>query len=242
MTISFVVPAFNEEKLLPRALQAIRSAAAAFEERGWEWECIVCDNNSTDRTPQIARELGATVVFEPVNQIARARNAGAAAARGDWLLFIDADSAPTPELLRDAADVMAAGDVVFVGAVVQFDAAVSRSAAFAVGMWNRLSRLLGWMAGSFVLVEAAAFRTVSGFSQTLYAGEEVDLSRRLKRLARRQGRRAAILHRHPLLSSARRMQLYSVREVGGFVLRAVLRPWNTTASRKHCRMWYDGRR
>ena len=75
MRVSVVIPAFNEEKLLPASLAAIRAAAAAFEFRGWTWECVVCDNNSTDGTAACARAAGATVVFEPVNQIGRARDA-----------------------------------------------------------------------------------------------------------------------------------------------------------------------
>ena len=57
--------------------QKPKSAANAFTQRGWDFELIVCDNNSTDRTAEIARAAGATVEFEPVNQIARARNSGA---------------------------------------------------------------------------------------------------------------------------------------------------------------------
>ena len=101
MKISIVVPAFNEEQLLPASLKAISDASAAFTEAGWTTELIVCDNNSTDRTAEIAAAAGAIVVFEPVNQISRARNAGAARATGDWLLFIDADSFPTRELFAD---------------------------------------------------------------------------------------------------------------------------------------------
>ncbi len=81
MRISVVVPAFNEERLLGATLEAIRTAARAFDDRGG-WELIVCDNNSTDRTAGIARAAGARVVFEPHNQISRARNRGAAAASG----------------------------------------------------------------------------------------------------------------------------------------------------------------
>src|SRR5215472_7376876 len=93
--VSIVIPAFNEERLLGDSLGKIKLAAKAFENCGWETELIVCDNNSTDRTAEIARAAGATVVFEPVNQIARARNCGAAAAIGDWLVFVDADSHPS---------------------------------------------------------------------------------------------------------------------------------------------------
>ena len=106
MKLSVVVPAFNEERLLAGSLAAIRAALRAFDQAGWTCELIVCDNNSTDGTAGIARAAGARVVFEPVNQIARARNAGAAQASGEWLLFVDADSYPSFELFKDVLDAM----------------------------------------------------------------------------------------------------------------------------------------
>lgn len=106
MKLSVVVPAFNEERLLAGTLQHLEAGIGVFERRGWASELIVCDNNSTDRTAEIARRAGARVVFEPVNQISRARNAGARAASGDWLIFVDADSSPTPELFEDAVAVI----------------------------------------------------------------------------------------------------------------------------------------
>ena len=77
MKISVIVPAFNEEKLLGASLAEIKVAAQSFVVRNWEFELVVCDNNSTDRTAEIARLAGARLVFEPVNQIGRARNCGA---------------------------------------------------------------------------------------------------------------------------------------------------------------------
>ena len=65
MKISIIVPAFNEEKLIERSLQSIRSAATAFSQVGWEHQIIVCDNNSSDRTGELSREQGAHVFFEP---------------------------------------------------------------------------------------------------------------------------------------------------------------------------------
>jgi glycosyltransferase involved in cell wall biosynthesis len=242
MKLSIIIPAFNEEKLLPATLDAVRSAASVFTEAGVAWECIVCDNNSTDRTAELARERGVTVVFEPVNQISRARNAGASVATGDWLLFIDADSRPSRELLADALTVMRDGRFLFAGSTVTLDGDLPKGTRMAVGGWNGLSRLLNWMAGSFVLVETSAFREVDGFSRQFFAGEEVDLSRRLKRLARRRGKRGVILARHPLVTSARRLKLYTAWELGRFFVRATLRPWSTTASREACGMWYDGKR
>src|SRR2546428_7859476 len=65
-------------------------------------ELVVCDNNSTDRTAQIARAAGARVVSEPLNQISRARNTGAREAQGRFLIFVDADTHLAPEPLHEA--------------------------------------------------------------------------------------------------------------------------------------------
>src|SRR5260370_29371352 len=88
MKISVVVPAFNEERLLPGSLRSIRAAMQGLDRLGWKSELIVCDNNSTDRTAEIAKGAGAQVAFEPVNQIGRARNTRAARAGGGWIFFV----------------------------------------------------------------------------------------------------------------------------------------------------------
>jgi glycosyltransferase involved in cell wall biosynthesis len=116
--ISIVIPAFNEERLLAQTLAEINRARLAFEAVGLTSELIVCDNNSTDCTAEIARATGATVVFEPINQIGRARNRGAAAATGDWLLFIDADSHPSRELFADVAEAIQSGRYLAGGCVI----------------------------------------------------------------------------------------------------------------------------
>ncbi|MCC7376077.1 MAG: glycosyltransferase [Verrucomicrobiales bacterium] len=240
--LTIVIPAFNEERLLPRTLEAVGRSMPGFTDRGWDTEVVVCDNNSTDRTAELARAWGAKVVFEPVNQIGRARNCGAAAASGDWILFLDADSVPTPELFGAAAEEVAKGRVIYVGALVALDAELPPVERFFLGMWNRLSRTLRWVAGSFILVEADAFREIGGFDLSLYASEELDLSRRLKAVARRRRKTAVILTRYPLTSSARRMTMYRRGNLLRFFLKASLRPWSTVRSREACGMWYDGRR
>src|ERR1051326_2364377 len=78
--ISVVVPAYNEEKLIVASLRSMKASMAVMEEAGWITELIVCNNNSTDRTGELATTEGAKVVFEAVNQIGSARNCGASAA------------------------------------------------------------------------------------------------------------------------------------------------------------------
>lgn len=238
--ISIVVPAFNEERLLGRSLAEMKSATSAFSKHGWESELIVCDNNSTDKTAEIARQAGALVVFEPVNQIARARNRGAAAATGDWLIFVDADSHPSAELFGEVAGRIVSGDCLAGGTTVRMDDC-SWVARRICGFWNLLSRSFRLLAGSFIFCEAATFRAIGGFNEELFAAEELDLSRRLKKLARKNGKRIVILHRHPLATSARKLHLYSFREHFRLMARAALNR-RVLTSREACHLWYDGRR
>jgi glycosyltransferase involved in cell wall biosynthesis len=235
-----MVPAFNEERLLGESLAQIKSAAGAFAQRGWDFELIVCDNNSTDRTAEIARAAGATVVFEPVNQIARARNSGAAAATGDWLIFVDADSHPSAELFADVAKQISGGRCLAGGVTVRMDER-HLVAGFATWLWNCASRIGRLLAGSFIFCEAAAFRKIGGFSDELFAAEELELSGRLKRLARETNRKIMILHHHPLITSARKMRLYTVWDHLK-LLACVLFSRRTLTRRESCTLWYDGRR
>ena len=241
MRITVVVPAFNEAKLLPATLAAIEQARTAFHQRGWSSEIVVCDNNSSDGTSEIARRSGATVVFEPVNQIGRARNTGAAAATGDWLIFIDADSEPSVELFAAVADRIASGQVLAGGALIELDRAPrwARVGAEVWGLWSRLAR---HMAGAFIFVETSVFVEIGGFDARFFAGEELDLSQRLKVLARKRGRRIEILPRPRLRTSARKASLYTPKETFQFLLRALFRPKKTLSNRDDCHLWYDGRR
>jgi glycosyltransferase involved in cell wall biosynthesis len=241
LKISVVIPAFNEEKLIATSLASIRNAMSGFSDHGWETELIVCDNNSTDRTAELARAAGATVVFEPVNQIARARNCGAAAASGDWLVFVDADSYPSRELFAEVAAAIESGTCVFGGVTVKMQGR-HPFARIGTTIWNRVSRVGKLAAGSFIFCETAAFRQIGGFDNRLFAGEEIDLSQRLKKISRAAGKRAVILHRHPILTSDRKVHLYSGRELFRLLLGSIFAYRRTVRSRDACHAWYDGRR
>ncbi|MCU0789235.1 MAG: glycosyltransferase [Verrucomicrobia bacterium] len=241
LKLSIIIPAYNEERLLGATLQEIDRACAAVARRGWTHEVIVCDNNSSDATAGIARAAGARVVFEPVNQIARARNKGASVAVGEWLLFIDADSHPSAGLFEDMLSVMVEGRCVAGGAEIQMDTC-RPVARFFNGLWNRISRWGILPAGSFIFVETAVFRAIGGFSEALYAGEELELTERLKAVASEQHRKLVILRRHPLRTSARKVELYTVREMGWFFLKALVARKRVLGSREACHPWYDGRR
>jgi glycosyltransferase involved in cell wall biosynthesis len=241
MKISIIVPAFNEEKLIRRTLVSIRDSASVFAEFGFEFELIVCDNNSSDRTSGIAEEQGAIVVFEKVNQIARARNTGASAATGDWLLFIDADSHPNPDLFRAVAREIQSGRAIGGGATIRPDEPIL-FVVLVTQLWNLISRLKCWAAGSFIYCETFAFRQLGGFSEKLFATEEIEFSIRLKQLARLHNRKVVIIRSFPLITSVRKFHLYSAFEHTRFLLKTALRPKTVLRQRDECALWYDGRR
>ena len=241
MKISVVVPAFNEEKLISKSLAAIKSACTAFDPLGWTHEIVVCDNNSTDRTTELARAAGANVVFEPINQISRARNKGAAAATGDWIIFVDADSFPSAALFAATAKRIASGKYAGGGCLVRLDE--SRfMLELAVGLWTTFSVLMRWAAGSYIFCRADLFREVGGFSHEMFASEEIDLSKKLKRIARKRGLRFTIITEQKLITSARKLHLYGHGVHIRFFLKAMFRPRSTVTNRDKCVLWYDGRR
>ncbi|MDD5140340.1 MAG: glycosyltransferase [Verrucomicrobiales bacterium] len=241
MKISVVIPAFNEERLLGQSLAQIKTAANAFTQRGWEVELIVCNNNSTDRTAEIARAAGAIVVFEPVNQIGRARNCGALAATGGWLIFVDADSHPSAGLFADVAEQIVSGQCLAGGATIRIDTR-DRTARTVTWAWNCASRMRRLLAGSFIFCDTAVFRKIGGFSDRLFVAEELELTQRLRRHAKETGKRIVILHRHPLVTSARKMHLYTKLEHLRFLASVIFSNGRALTSRDAAHLWYDGRR
>lgn len=96
--VSVIIPARNEEQLLPRCLDSIRAQRMPVH------EIIVVDDESTDATPRLAAERGAHVVpagSRPTGWAGKpwAAHVGSKAATGDWLLFVDADAVLAPDCI-----------------------------------------------------------------------------------------------------------------------------------------------
>ena len=195
--ISFVVPAYNEERYIRPTLEAIHVSARAL---GEAYEIVVADDASTDATGAVARDMGARVVRIEHRQISATRNAGARAARGDVLVFVDADTRVSPSLLQEAAQALHGG-AVGGGAPVRIEPAPRW-----VGLFMRLCfvpfyfRLARWAAGCFLFCTRAAFEAAGGFDERYYASEEIGLSKALKR----EGR--FVILRGFVASSARKLE------------------------------------
>jgi lipopolysaccharide/colanic/teichoic acid biosynthesis glycosyltransferase/glycosyltransferase involved in cell wall biosynthesis len=105
--ISVIVPAYDAEATIGDCVRALQQQSLASD----TYEIIVADDGSTDATPTIARQLGATVVSNPHQGKSAARNAGAAAACGDLLLFTDSDCAPSSDWIEGMSAPFANSDV-----------------------------------------------------------------------------------------------------------------------------------
>ena len=241
MHLSIIIPAFNEARLIEGSLQSVAASIAANQKSGFTSEIIVVDNNSTDNTAELARRAGATVVFEPINQIGRARNAGAAHATGDWLLFLDADSLLSPGLLAEILQLIDSGKYVGCGSTLRMDG-LPWWASMTLWFWTTVSVLCRWAAGALVVCRRDAFQEVGGFDQELYALDEIRLSKQLKQWGRRHSLQFTILTGHPLETSSRKVSLYSGREIAVQIFRIFFLPKQTLQDKKHLSVWYDGRR
>lgn len=232
---SFLIPAYNEAALVGRAVESVCRAAAAVELKSYE--VIVCDNASTDGTSDLARAAGARVVHEPHRQIARSRNAAAAASTGDWLIWLDADAVLTAEVLAGTLQSLHSGKFCGGGARVELEGVhLDRTARWAVGTWNWVSRNFRLAAGSYFFALRDGWSETGGFNERVYAGEELGFARALKRWGRRRGLGFHVLD-HAVSSSARKVTQFTAWQMARQVA-LCLWPGNL-GRRDRCAFWYE---
>jgi glycosyltransferase involved in cell wall biosynthesis len=167
--ISFVVPAHDEAELIGRTLVALHESARA---AGEPYEVVVADDASGDGTGAIAREHGARVVAVNFRQIAATRNAGARAATGDLLFFVDADTTVTARAVRAAVVALRRG-AVGGGSAVRFDGPVPLYAAVLErAVLPVLLPLLKMAPGCFLFCTRRAYLAAGGFDEGLFWSEK----------------------------------------------------------------------
>ncbi|MGB8353018.1 MAG: glycosyltransferase [Chthoniobacteraceae bacterium] len=233
--ISVLIPAYNEELLIGKVIQAVYASFAALDYKAWE--IIVCDNNSTDRTSAVAIENGAQVVKEPHNQIARARNTAAKSARGKWLIFIDADTYMTSGILGKTIAAFEGGKICSGGCHLKFDKQnIGWFPTIMTGLWNSISGFVNLAAGSYLFCYREAWADIGGFDEEVYAGEEIFFSQKLKAWGKERGLKFKILTGEPVITSARKMDWYGQRQLFYHVLKMM---WpGSIKKRESCELWY----
>ena len=230
--ISFIVPAYNEERLLGAALDALHAAARA---AGELYEVVVVDDASTDRTAIIAERHGAVLVSVAHRQIAATRNSGARMAKGELFIFVDADTIVSEAVVRAAVEALRGG-AAGGGAGVEFDGTVPLYARLLMPILVRLFRAARLAAGCFLFCTRSAFVAVGGFDEAFYGAEELVMSRALKRHGK------FVVLRQAVTTSGRKLRTHSVREVLMIVGRLALRGPRAVKQRQGMELWYAERR
>jgi rSAM/selenodomain-associated transferase 2 len=201
MKLSIVMPVLNEAAAIETALGAL----AEFRRRGVE--VVVADGGSDDGTAALARPLADTVIAAERGRAAQ-MNAGAAAATGDVLLFLHADTH-----LPENADQLVLDGLAHPNRVWgRFDVHIDGGPALVAVMMNLRSRVTGIATGDQAMfMTRDAFVRAGGFP-SIALMEDIALSARLKRVSRPLCLRARVT------TSGRRWRQYGM-------LRTVLLMW-----------------
>lgn len=210
--ISVVIPAYNEEKFLEKTLLSIAN------QNYDNFELIVVDNNSKDKTAKISKRFGAKVVYEPRQGVVFARQSGFLEAKGEIIATTDADTILPKDWLSVIAKDFKNNEklVIYGGLCNLYSGSITAkfSAYYLLYPYKYLDRFLsgGWsMAGANFAVRKKAFLRAGGFNTKIKSYEDIELSQRMKR------------HGETKLNPSLRVETSGRRFKNGLI--AGLRPW-----------------
>jgi glycosyltransferase involved in cell wall biosynthesis len=230
--ISFIVPAFNEERLLGRTLDALHAAAAPLDE---PYEILVVDDASADATADVAIRHGARVLSVSHRQIAATRNAGASATSGEYLVFVDADTLVSRAVLAATLAALRSG-AIGGGAALRFDGEVPLYARVLTPLALWLLRVLRGAPGCFIFCTRTAFIAVGGFDEAFYGAEDLVMSRALKQHGR------FVILREAVTTSGRKLRTHTLAEMLWLLLRLGIFGSGVIKQRQGMDFWYGERR
>jgi glycosyltransferase involved in cell wall biosynthesis len=242
MRFSVIIPAYNEERYLPRLLDSIAVAGSNYSGGKDEIEVIVADNDSTDRTAEVATLHSARVVHVAKRRIAAARNGGARAARGEILCFIDAGSAIDPQTFEVIDEAMKSERYVWgvTGARME-----RMSLPLFITHWMFMPMvLLTGLDTGLSFCRSEDFEIVGGYDETRLYAEDVLFPLALRRLGRSRGQRLARLPRVKALACTRKFDQFGDWHyfwmMGHAVKSLITGNWHD--EKLASRYWYDSGR
>lgn len=178
--VSFIIPVLNGERYLARCLAAIRQQRWSEE----DYEVLILDNGSTDRTHQLIRDAGFTFHLLPTVNVSTLRNYGTRLAHGAYLAFVDADVELSSDWLQQALASFTDRHIVASGCFP----GIPHDATWVQHAWDLHQRgqqpmttpaPTPWLPSMNLMVRCEAFLAVSGFNEQLETAEDVDLCYRL---------------------------------------------------------------
>lgn len=183
-----IIPAINEQKLLPSTLESVKIQTYR------NLEVIVKDGLSTDKTVDVARKYGAKVVSLRDSSAGEARNQGAQHASGDVFVFLDADTLMARDTVSRLIDDFRRYDAVLVfpryltrEQANEVDSKPSYIVRVFVKSWFTFEDLFRkyadrYAGGMCMACDAAAFKRIGGFNERLKVCEDIEISYRFKKI------------------------------------------------------------
>lgn len=183
--LSVVIPAYNEEENISDCITSIIIEA---RRAGIQYEIIIADNNSTDRTVEIALDFGVRVVSEPRKGVTRARQAGFEASKYDLVAFINADSVLPEgwldyaiEDLDDPRIVAATGPLVYPD--VNLFKRIVTSMFYMIA--SIIHMFLPMTTGGNVIIKRSALVQAGGFDTNIeFYGDDTDTAKKLAKVGK----------------------------------------------------------
>jgi len=188
---SFIIPAYNEEAYLSGTIDKINAIFKQLIPK-IQYEIIVCDNNSTDKTSEIAKAKHCQLVYCTERSISKTRNTGAKIAKGDWIIFLDADSFPSVQLINDIISYDKSAGYIGFGACVKVIGG-KKWFRYALESKNWSMKTFNWCLGGFICCRKAAYLSIGGFDETIYAFEEEYFVKKLKIHAKQHNMKFKVL-------------------------------------------------
>ncbi len=231
---SVMIPARNEEAYIGSCLQSVRRAALPY---AGAHEIIVCLNRCTDRTGEVAVKHGARLVHDDSKCLSRIRNTAAGTAIGEILVFIDADSVMTRNLLMEVDLALRNPGIVGGGVWIRPERVSLGIALTGLLLLPHMMLYLGISCGCF-WCRREDFLAVNGFDENMLSAEDIDFACRLKAYGLTRGMRFATLYRAYITTSCRKFDKfgdwYALRNLTEMI--SLLRGRNREAAD---RIWYD---
>ena len=193
--LSIIIPTFNEEENLPWLLESIKI------QTGVAYEIIVADNSSRDNTRKIARSFGARVVSGGLPSAAR--NRGALSAKGDLILFLDADVIlPASDFLAQTIEEFEEKkmDIATCRVIPISEKIIDKLFHRAYNAYLKTVRpIIARAPGFCIFVRKSVHKKINGFDETVVLAEDHDYARRASKISK-----FGILKSYPIIVSVRR--------------------------------------
>ncbi|MDH8678881.1 glycosyltransferase [Fusibacter bizertensis] len=198
-------------------------------------EIVLVDNNSEDRTIEIAKRFEVTIVNERVHNIAKVRNTGAQYATGEILCFLDADSEISSNMFNLICTYMQSNKYVGGGTKFKLD---RRNLTFSlIFVASVLATHIVGLSGVMLYTRKNYFDEIGGFNEKYYAAEDIDFVLRLRDFGKEKSLKYCNIYRGYIITSSRKFKMLKFKDLfmqGGLLLHKSLRE-----NPQKCEQWYN---